>query len=350
MKRSFLSVFLSVLSVCAASAHDFMVVQNGQKIYFNILDSKAKTAEVTYGGSITDNDSPKPQGRVEIPSSVQYNQTVYKVTSIGKKAFANATELTSIVLPGGITTIDDFAFENCTQLTSVIMPGTQVTFGQGTFFRCTEIGHVTWGSDWTVIDLAVFRWANKIQEITIPAKVSKIYNINSLKGLKSVTVDNNNSQYSSNDGLIYTKDGSVLLACPLAYEGSLKVADTATIIKAGAMIGCTGITSIDLPEKMEKISFREFSKMSRLESIMFRNASPIITAKCNNGEVFVLQVANPDVKVTVPKAGLNDYKKALVQTEGEYLENSPKAQTPYLVKANEMINKKNLKGVKLITP
>lgn len=350
MKRTALLIILSVMTLCRVSAHDFMITQNGQKIHFNITDSKKKTVEVTYGGSITDKESDKPKGKVEIPSMVQHNNVVYKVTAIGKKAFANATELTSIILPGGITTIDDFAFENCTQLTSVIMPGTQVTFGQGTFFRCIEIEHVTWGSDWTVIDLAVFRWANKIQEITIPAKVNKIYNINSLKGLKFVAVDNNNSQYSSLDGLIYTKDGNVLLACPLAYEGSIKVAGTATIIKAGAMIGCTGITSIDLPATMEKLSFREFSKMSRLESITFRNASPIITAKNNNGEVFVLQVANPDVKVTVPKVGLNDYKKALVQTEGEYFENSPKAQTPYFVKANEMINKKNLKGVKLITP
>lgn len=338
------------MSLCGVSAHDFMIIQNGQKIHFNITDTKKKTVEVTYGGSITDKESDKPKGKVEIPSMVQHNKVVYKVTSIGKKAFANATELTSIVLPSGITSINDFAFENCSQLTSVIMPATQVTFGQGTFFRCTEIEHVTWGSDWTVIDLAVFRWANNIQEIAIPARVSKLYNINSLKGLRSVTVDSNNTQYSSLDGLIYTKDGNVLLACPLAYEGGLKVASTATIIKAGALIGCTGITEIDLPENMEKISFREFSKMSRLECITFRNASPIITAKNNDGEVFVLQVANPDIKVNVPKNGLNDYKKALVQTEGEYFENSPKAETPYLVQSNEVITKKNLKGVKLITP
>ena len=97
------------------------------------------------------------------------------------------------------------------------MPGTQVKFGQGTFFLCSEIENVTFGSDWTQIDLAGFRWAGKIKEISIPAKVSRIYNINSLKGLTRVTVDDNNSQYCSIDGIIYTKDAKVLLACPLAY-------------------------------------------------------------------------------------------------------------------------------------
>lgn len=346
MKRITLSTALFIASICGISAHDFMITQNGQKIYFNITDSKRQTVEVTYGGSITDKNAVKPQGKVEIPAKVQHNQKVYNVTAVGKKAFANATELTSIVLPGGITEIKDFAFERCSKLSSVIMPGTQVKFGQGTFFLCSEIEHVTFGSDWTQIDLAVFRWADKMKEITIPAKVTKIYNINSLKGLKAVTVDNNNSQYSSIDGIVYTKDAKVLLACPLAYEGALKVADNATIIKAGAMLGCTGITSIDLPETLEKFSFREFCKMTRLQTINLRNTKPVTTAKDKNGAVFVLQTANPKVRVNVPTASLKDYKKALVATEGEYFENSPKATIPYFVKSTEMVTTQNLLGVK----
>ena len=212
-----LSLVLSTVSFCGAFAHDFMITQNGQKIFFNITGAKKQTVEVTYGGSITDKSYAKPQGTIEIPAKVRHNQKVYSVTAIGQKAFSNATELTSVILPGGITEIKDFAFEKCTKLSSVVMPGTQVKFGQGTFFLCSEIENVTFGSDWTQIDLAVFRWAGKIKEISIPAKVSKIYNINSLKGLTRVTVDNNNSQYCSIDGIIYTKDAKVLLACPLAY-------------------------------------------------------------------------------------------------------------------------------------
>ena len=111
MKKIILSLVLSTVSFCGAFAHDFMITQNGQKIYFNITDSKKQTVEVTYGGSITDKNSAKPQGKIEIPAKVQHNQKVYSVTAIGQKAFSNATELTSIVLPSGITEINDFAFE-----------------------------------------------------------------------------------------------------------------------------------------------------------------------------------------------------------------------------------------------
>lgn len=346
MKKLVVSLVLSAVSFCGAFAHDFMITRNGQKIYFNITDSKKQTVEVTYCGSITDKNSAKPQGKIEIPAKVEHNRKVYSVTAIGQKAFSNATELTAVVLPGGITEIKDFAFEKCTKLNSVVMPGTQVKFGQGTFFLCSEIESVTFGSDWTQIDLAVFRWADKIKEISVPAKVTKIYNINSLKGLTKVHVDNNNSQYCSIDGVIYTKDAKVLLACPMAYEGAVKVADHATTIKAGAMLECTKVTAVDLPETMEKFSFREFSKMSRLESINLRSATPVVTAKSNREGVFVLLVANPKVKVNVPKAALKDYKKALVTFDGEYFENSPKATIPYAVKASEMVTAKNLSGVK----
>ena len=346
MKKIFLSLVLSTVTFCGAFAHDFMITKNGQKIYFNITDSKKQTVEVTYGGSITDKNSVKPQGKIEIPAKVEHNRKVYSVTAIGQKAFSNATELTSVILPGGITEIKDFAFEKCTKLSSVVMPGTQVKFGQGTFFLCSEIENVTFGSDWTQIDLAVSRWADKIKEISIPAKVSRIYNINNLKGLTRVTVDNNNSQYCSIDGIIYTKDAQVLLACPLAYRGAVKVADNATTIKAGAMLECTKITAVDIPETMEKFSFREFSKMSQLESISLRSASPIVTAKSKDEGVFVILVANPTVKVNVPKAALKDYKKALAVADGEYFENSPKATIPYAVMSGGMVTAKNLSGVK----
>ena len=112
------------------------------------------------------------------------------------------------------------------------------------------------------------------------------------------------------------------------------------------MFGCANVTSVDLPESMEKFSFREFSKMSLLESISLRSASPIVTAKSKDEGVFVILVANPTVKVNVPKAALKDYKKALAVADGEYFENSPKATIPYAVMSGGMVTAKNLSGVK----
>ena len=348
--RRYLSVLYILLSVACGvvRAHDFMITQNGQKIYFNISDERKLTVEVTYGGSITAKDVVKPAGDITIPKKVRHNNKTYTVKAVGAKAFANAPGLTAITLPSGLSEIHDFAFENCTGLKSVVFPANQVKFGQGTFFKCTSIETVSFGSDWKQIDFTIFRWTDKLVEITVPAKVERMYNINRLKGLKRVTVDNNNTRYSASEGIVYTKDGRVLLACPLGYEGQLKVADGVTTVKAGAMIGCKGLTSVELPASLAVMSFREFSKMQALQSVTFRAEKPIVTAKDKDGEHFVIQLPNGGVNIFVPKSGLKDYKNAIVSKDGEYMENSPKAVVPYAVKATELANAKNFTGVKTL--
>lgn len=46
------------------------------------------------------------------------------VTSIGERAFAGCTKLTSITIPDSVTFIGDYAFYNCKKLTSVIFENT----------------------------------------------------------------------------------------------------------------------------------------------------------------------------------------------------------------------------------
>jgi len=343
-RKVLLIIGLFTYTTCI-NAHDFVVTQNGQKLYFNITDRARLTAEVTYGGSITE-DSQKAVGNVEIPGKVQHEKKVYTIISIGKKAFCNSSEITSISFPSSIVSIEDFAFEGCTGLKNVVFSGNQIKFGQGTFFKCSSIENITFGSDWTQIDLAMFRWSDKIQEISIPAKVTKLYNIKKLKGLKWVTVDANNKQYQSINGIIYSKDGTALLSCPRSYNGAVKVADGTKAVKIGALVDCRYITEIDFPKSLNVISFRELSRMEKLQSLTMRAEIPITTAKKGSKEVLLFQLANLNVKIFVPKSALKAYKAVLANSEGEYMEKSEKAIVPYMVSTDTMPNVKNLVGVK----
>lgn len=346
MKKLLISLAYLGFSI-AASAHDFAVTQNGQKLYFNITDKSKQTAEVTYGGSI-DSNTPKVYGNIEIPEKVQYEQKVYTITAIGKKAFCNASGLISITFPASVTQVNDFAFEGCTGLKNVVFSSLQIKFGQGTFFRCTAVEHLTFGSDWTHIDLAIFRWSDQLQEVTIPAKVTKLYNVKKLKGLKRITVDANNSQYMGIDGIVYSKDEKALLSCPRSYMGMVKVADGTEAVKIGALADCVNVTQVDLPRSMSVISFREFNRMSNLQNITLRAETPMTTARKGAADVLIFQVANPNVKIVVPKQSVKAYKTAFAKEEGEYLEKSAKATTPYQVLGTELINLKNIIGVKTL--
>lgn len=77
-------------------------------IYYN-LNQTDQTAQVTF----FENNKPVYSGDIILPESVPYDGVTYKVTSIGKQAFDNCSELRSMVIPNSVTSIEEFAFFNC---------------------------------------------------------------------------------------------------------------------------------------------------------------------------------------------------------------------------------------------
>lgn len=347
MKRkrcaAWILAFQVVLSV---AAHDFVVTQGGNKLYFNIKNQTAKTAEVTYKGNIADRLVPEISGDVEIPAKVKHNNVVYTVTSIKAKAFRDAVGLTGIVLPSTITSVGEFAFEGCTALRKIIFPANDLTFGQGAFYKCTSIRDVTFGSDWTKVNLTMFRWSDSLVTLVIPAKMEKIQNLKKLKMLQSVEVDVNNTKFSSVSGVLYNKDRSVLYGCPRNYSGRLRVPEGTLTLTRGALIDCPKITVLDFPSSLTYVSFRETARMKHLKQIIFRGDTPAITAYQEGKGCFALQVANPDVELMVPNKSKAVYKDALVQQGGAFCETQDAEAIPYRLEKADMPLVKRINGVK----
>lgn len=346
LKKIGIIILSCILCYSYTFAHDFAVTLDGQKIYFNIKSQKNKTVEVTYNGSITDKQPTNYVGELNIPAKIRHNNTIYVVTGINAKSFSGADKLTGVVIPMGVTYIGDFAFEGCTSLTKIVFPGNHVKFGQGVFFKCNKIQNVSFGSDWDEIDFKMFRWSDSLTTVSIPAKTEKIKNMKSLKHLETISVDINNQKFSSINGVLYDKNQKILYGCPRAYKGELKVSAQTNKITKGALIDCIGITKIDLPDSITSMSFRELSRMPNLEEIIFRGMSPIKTAQNNGNEVFLLQVENANVKISVPKNARNEFKNTMIQQTGEYTELDD--ETPYFVEKEKMPNIKNIKGIKNI--
>lgn len=329
-----------------AYAHDFTATVNGQRLYFEITSKSKKTVSVTYNGGIADKKALDIEGIVEIPSKIKHDNVVYEVNSIGQKAFANADRLKGIVIPSGVETVGDFAFEDCDSLKSVVFPGNPVVLGQGVFFKCPEISDVTIGSDWKNIDFTMFRWSDKLSSIIIPAKIEKIQGVKKLVALNTISVDPNNKKFTSHDGMLYSKDGATLFACPRAYSGKVKVNEGTTKVLDGALIDCTAVTSIDLPSTVQSISFRETSRMKNLENIILRGETPVITGYINGTGKFFFQLANQKVNIIVLSSAKDRYLSELASIAGEYSESV--GTIPYMVSLAELPTKKNFKGVKNI--
>lgn len=327
-----------------ANAHDFTATVDGQRLYFDITNKSKRTAAVTFNGSISEKKDNNISGKVEIPSKVKHDNVVYEVTAINPKSFANAKHLKVIIIPSGVESIGDFAFEGCDSLSSVVFPGNPVSFGQGVFFKCTAVSDVTIGSDWKTIDFTMFRWSDNLTKISIPAKVEKVQGVKRLKGLTEISVDPNNEKFAAYDGMLYSKDGKILYACPRAYTEKVKIQEGTEKITTGALIDCLEVTYIDFPSSLKSLSFRETSRMKNLETIVMRLTTPIETAYMGGNGKFLLQVANEKVSIVILSSSKRAYESAIANGAGEYSETT--SGVPYLVTLQQMPTRKSFKGVK----
>ena len=106
-------------------------------IYYKITGSN--TVEVT----CNENGYNSYSGSVNIPSSVTYNDIIYRVTSIGQFAFYYCTELRSVNIPTSVTAIGRRAFSECNILECITIPSSVTTIGSGALGFCQNLTSVT---------------------------------------------------------------------------------------------------------------------------------------------------------------------------------------------------------------
>ena len=135
--------------------------------------------------------------------SLRTLQKLPKLTSIGPSAFANCKRLTNIEIPDSVTSIGDSAFSGCSGLTSITIPNSVTSIGDSAFYGCT--------------------------------------------GLTSITVPENNSAYSSVDGILYDKNKTKIIHVPESIKGAITIPDSVTSIGEGTFRGCSSLESITIP-------------------------------------------------------------------------------------------------------
>ena len=224
--------------------------------------------------------------KVIIPAKITYDGNSYKVTSIGKHAFAWCKNLTSISIPNSVTSIGGQAFWMCENLTSVTIPDSVTSIGYQAFYLCTSLTMVTISDSVTSIGYEAFWMCKNLTSITIPDSVTSIGagaffgcdNLTSVTipdsvtsigdgafggciSLTSIVVDKNNTHYKSTYGNLYTKDGSTLIQYAIGKTStSFTIPNGVTTIGKSAFAGCKNLTSISIPNSVTTIgedAFRE---------------------------------------------------------------------------------------------
>ena len=184
------------------SAYDFM--KDG--IYYNYNNgSSGASVTVTYESVDYDNYDfiSDYTGNVIIPESVTYNGKPYSVTTIGDHAFSGCTSLTSVTIGNNVTSIGDHAFEDCTGLTSVTIGNNVTSIDHEAFSGCTSLTSV-YISDlaaWCDISFEdnplfyahhLYLNGEEVKDLVIPNSIPFIsnYAFSGCTGLTSITIPN----------------------------------------------------------------------------------------------------------------------------------------------------------------
>jgi uncharacterized protein YjdB len=155
------------------------------------------------------------------------------ITIIPEKAFEGTSSpygcvtLLGLNIPNSVTNIGVSAFYGCTNLASITIPKSVTSIGERAFTRCEK--------------------------------------------LTSIIIDSGNSAYTAENGILYNKNKTTIIAYPTA-SGSYVIPSNITRIETYAFMSCINLSSVTFPNSVTSIGIGAFSSCTSLTSVTIPNS------------------------------------------------------------------------------
>ena len=201
------------------------------------------------------------------------------------------SSIKKVVINNGVTSIGSGAFSYCSGLTSVTIPNSVTSIGSGAFSYCT--------------------------------------------GLTSINVAEDNLNYASIDGVLYSKDKKTLIKCPEGKTGSITIPNSVTSIGKEAFSLCTGLTSVTIPNSVMSIGNFAFSGCSGLTSVTIPNSVTSI-------EKYAFSGCTGLTSVTIPNSVASIGSSAFYGCDGLTSMTVEATNPPYYSSTNGIVSNYNI--------
>ncbi len=274
------------------------------------------------------------------------------LTVIEQNAFLGCLSLERISLPSTLNTLDGYAFQNCLSLSEITVDENNNYFSSadGVLFNKDMTALLLYpsqkeGSAYTLPDtvkrIGKTAFANSMLEsISLPPSVSVIEfgAFWQCYDLSEINVDPASVYLTSIDGVLFSKNGKVLIAYPSAnpnesytvpsgtahigdgaFNGcstlaNVVISDGAAYIGHSAFIDCTSLKTVVLPGSIKEMSDWSFAGCAGLETLTFngtvstwnkiRKASSWGFLSGTETEVGTFEVAFTNISFSASSSGL----------------------------------------------
>lgn len=242
-------------------------------IFYNVNETKQELS-VTNSGDKYASKWDYSLEKYIIPEEVYYKGLYYKVTSIDEEAFFDCQNITEIVIPQTVETIGRCAFWRCLGIKKLELKEGLVSIGQYAFEYCRGLKKITLPESLEVINDGAFDDCRSLETIFIPKGVLFIDGnvFTKCESLSSINVDKSNKRYLSEDGLLYSKDKTKIISCPINKNVGLQIPEEVITIGKYAFYN-SKISSVIFSKNIETIEERAFGGCNILKSLYFPNSN-----------------------------------------------------------------------------
>ncbi len=221
-------------SADGAKAECRIIVENENIFKYKLVPSQTGS-ESSYTVTITGYKKPL-SGEITIPETIEG----YEVTAIGRDAFRDCTEITSIVMPDSVTEIGSYAFSGCTSLSKIILPKGLKEIAVGIFCNCSALESISVPEGVTVIGDFAFTNCSDLKQVNLPS------------GLITI-------------GSYRHSEGASFEGCSSLKE--ITIPDSVIMIENASFSGCSSLKEITIPDSVKVIGYATFSECTNLESV-----------------------------------------------------------------------------------
>ncbi len=178
-----------------------------------------------------------------------------------------------IIIGEGVKSIGESAFCHCSELESVVLSDSLISIGDYAFYGDSSLSNIEISRNVTQIGDHAFAYCNK---------------------LKSIPVEEGNTHFCSEEGILYNKDMTKIVCYPAGKTdiSQFNIPDGVTEVGVSAFVNCRSLTAIKIPNSVTTIGASAFSDCRNLYSVNIPQSVTSIGSSafwyCNNMRSLVI--------------------------------------------------------------